>query len=148
VGPADSGPECGTTPALHQEVEAGVYCPFTAAGAVHCAVGTQCCETPVGVGASSTCVPNGTGCPVVGSIAWGCDGPLDCAGSGGVCCASGSVVVDPTCGYRRGMGIQSSHCATSCATNEMVICDGPGECGGSKVCTPFKVAGVVLGTCL
>ena len=149
--PVDAGPDCGTLPALHPETEAGAYCPFTAAGSIHCLVGQVCCETPSTVVNGSTCVTAGTACPVAGSLAWECDGPMDCAGSaaGAVCCAAGTVPLDPVCGFHRGTGFTGTHCAATCAAGEVSICDSPTDvCAAGTQCTPFKVAGVVLGTCL
>ena len=149
--PVDAGPVCGTPPVLHPEVQPGVYCPFTAAGAIHCVAGQECCETPSTVPLGSTCEPAGAACPVTGSLAWGCDGPVDCAGSaaGAVCCAAGSVALDPACGFHRGSGFAGSHCATSCATGEVSICAATTDpCAAGTQCTAFKMAGVVLGTCL
>jgi len=148
--PVDAGPDCGTPPALHPETEAGVYCPFTATGAIHCAVGQECCETPSTVVNGSTCQPGGAACPVTGSLAWGCDGPVDCEGNaaGGVCCAGGVVALDAVCGFDRGSAFTGSHCAQSCAAGEVSICSETTDpCAPGTQCTPFKVAGVVLGTC-
>ncbi len=147
---ADSGDDCGTPPALHPETEAGVYCPFTASGAIHCAAGQECCETPSTVVNGSTCQSAGAACPVTGSIAWGCDGPVDCAGSaaGSVCCAEGEVALDAVCGFNRGSGFTGSHCAQGCAAGEVAVCSETTDpCPVGTQCTPFKVAGVVLGTC-
>ena len=149
--PVDAGPVCGTPPVLHPEAQAGVYCPFTATGSIHCAAGEECCETPTTVPLGSTCQPEGATCPVTGSLAWGCDGPVDCAGNaaGAVCCAAGTVALDPACGFHRGAGFAGSHCATSCATGEVSICAAPTDpCAAGTQCTAFKMAGVVLGTCL
>jgi hypothetical protein len=146
-----SVPDCGTVPALHTETEAGVYCPFTAAGSVHCAASQECCETPSIVTNGSTCLTTGTACPITGSLSWECNGPLDCAGSGAgaVCCAGGTVSVDTTCDFDRGSSFTGSHCATSCATAEVTICSALTDpCAAGTECTPFKVAGVVLGACL
>jgi len=142
---------CGTTPALHPETEAGVYCPFTATGDIHCPAGGQCCEAPESAGGtSSTCAALGAACPIPLSLAWECDGPLDCAGSraGPVCCAAGTVATDPVCGYDRGTGLTGSYCATSCTPGDISICSSPTDPCSSGTCTPFKVAGVVLGTCM
>jgi len=149
--PVDAGPDCATPPALHPETEAGVYCPFTPAGAIHCVAGQECCETPSTVINGSTCQPAGAVCPVAASLAWGCDGPVDCAGNaaGAVCCAAGAVALDPACGYDRGSGLTGSHCAQACTSGEVSICASITDpCGPGTQCTPFKVAGVVLGTCL
>jgi hypothetical protein len=149
AGP-DAGDDCGTAPALHPEAEAGVYCPFTASGSIHCAAGQECCETPSTVANGSTCQPTGAACPVTGSLAWGCDGPVDCAGSsaGSVCCAEGDVSLDAVCGFDRGSGFTGSHCAQGCAAGEVAICSETTDpCAQGTQCTPFKVAGVVLGTC-
>ena len=147
----DAEPDCGTPPALHPETEAGVYCPFTPTGPVHCAAGQECCETPSTVANGSSCQPAGEACAVAGSLSWACDGPLDCAGSdaGAVCCAAGTVALDPTCDYERGSTFTGSHCGTSCAAGEVPLCDSTLDpCPSGTTCTPFKVAGVVLGTCL
>lgn len=148
----DAGPDCGTPPALHPETQPGVYCPFTAAGPLHCPATEQCCEAPSDAGGSaSTCEVLGATCPFAGSLTWECDGPVDCAGSaaGAVCCAGGSLYTDPVCGYERGTGFQGSHCATSCAAGELPLCAAATDpCAAGTTCTPFKVAGVVLGTCL
>jgi hypothetical protein len=146
----DAGPDCGTPPALHPETEAGVYCPFTAAGSIHCVAAQECCETPSTVVNGSTCQPAGAACPVTGSLSWGCDGPVDCAGNaaGSVCCAGGAVTLDSVCGFDRGSGFAGSHCAQACAAGEVAICSATTDpCPSGTQCTPFKVAGVVLGTC-
>jgi hypothetical protein len=148
-GPADSGPSCGSPPALHPETTPGVYCPFTATGAVHCAAGEECCEAPSGQ--ESTCQAAGAACPVASSLAWECADPLDCQGSaaGAVCCATGTTAYDSVCGYYRGSGFTGSTCATSCAPGQVEICSAANDpCVSPAQCTPFKVAGLVLGTCL
>ena len=148
--PADSGPSCGTAPALHPESVPGVYCPFTATGAVHCPAGDQCCEAPTG--GVSSCAPAGTSCPVVGSLAWECTDPLDCIGTdaGAACCATGGTTAfDPACSYYRGSGFTGSRCAASCGAGETTICSVANDpCVSPATCTPFKVAGLVIGTCL
>jgi hypothetical protein len=149
--PVDAGPDCGTPPALHPETDAGVYCPFAAAGAIHCNAGQECCEAPTAASGDSTCQAAGAACPITGSLAWQCDGPVDCAGSadGPICCAAGTVANDAVCGYERGSAFPGSHCAQSCVTGEVSLCTTTSDpCTAGGVCTPFKVAGVVLGTCL
>ncbi len=145
----DAGDTCGTPPALHPETAPGVYCPFTAAGSVHCTAGQQCCEAPSTSTDGSTCETLGTTCPITGSIQWDCDGPVDCASSslGPVCCANGTVALDATCGFNRGSGFTASHCATSCGSGEISICSEATDPCSSGTCTPFKVAGIVIGTC-
>jgi hypothetical protein len=138
---------------LHPEVQPGVYCPFTAAGGIHCPASETCCEAPSDAGgAASTCELPGATCPFAGSLVWECDGPVDCAASdaGPVCCSTGgSVHTDLVCGYDRGSGLSGSHCAASCGTGEVGICAAATDpCPSGTACTPFKVAGVVLGTCL
>lgn len=148
---ADTGPSCGTAPVLHPETAPGVYCPFTEAGSIHCAAAQQCCETPSSIANGSTCQPLTTTCPVAGSLGWECDGPVDCQGNAGgaVCCAAGTVALDPVCGFDRGTGLTGSFCATSCAANELQICAATTDpCAAGTQCTAFKVAGVVLGACL
>ncbi|HEY3821327.1 MAG TPA: hypothetical protein VGL81_29375 [Polyangiaceae bacterium] len=150
AGP-DTGPSCGTAPVLHPETTPGVYCPFTEAGSIHCAAAQECCETPSTVTNGSTCEAAGTTCPIAGSLAWACNGPIDCQGNaaGPACCAAGTVAPDPVCGFDRGTNLTGSHCATSCAPNEVDICASTTDpCPTGTLCTPFKVAGVVLGTCL
>jgi len=147
----DAGPDCGTPPVLHPETDAGVYCPFAAAGSIHCNAGQECCEAPSAASGESTCQAAGVACPITGSLAWQCDGPVDCAGSaaGPVCCAAGSVALDPVCTYDRGSSFEGSHCAQSCVTGEVSLCTAATDpCPSSTTCTAFKVAGVVLGTCL
>ena len=150
--PVDSGPSCGTSPVLHPETVPGVYCPFTAAGAVHCAAGEECCEVPSGSGAFSTCVPAGTGCPIVGSLRWECVDPLDCIGTdaGAACCATGgTTTLDPVCSYYRGSGYTGAVCAASCGAGQTTICSAANDpCVSPATCTPFKAAGLVMGTCL
>jgi hypothetical protein len=148
---ADTGPSCGTAPVLHPETAPGVYCPFTEAGSIHCAAAQQCCETPSSMPNGSTCQALTTSCPVAGSLGWECDGPVDCQGNAGgaVCCAAGTVALDPVCGFDRGTGLTGSFCATSCAANELQICAATTDpCAVGTQCTAFKVAGVVLGACL
>jgi hypothetical protein len=145
----DAGNTCGTPPVLHPETAAGVYCPFTAAGSVHCTAGQECCEAPSTSANGSTCEAAGTTCPITGSISWACDGPVDCAASaaGPVCCAAGTVSLDSTCGFNRGSGFTSSHCASSCVGSEISICSEATDPCSSGTCTAFKVAGIVIGTC-
>jgi len=145
----DAGNTCGTAPALHPETDAGVYCPFTPTGSVKCTAGQECCETPSTTPNGSTCQAIGTTCPVAGSISWGCNGPVDCAASsaGPVCCAAGTVALDSTCGFDRGSGFTGSHCATGCVSGEVSICAEVTDPCNSGTCTPFKTAGIVLGTC-
>jgi hypothetical protein len=146
----DAGPDCGTPPALHPELDAGVYCPFAAAGSIHCNAGQECCEAPSTATGESTCDAVGAVCPITGSLTWQCDGPVDCAGSasGPVCCGGGTVANDSVCNYERGSGFTGSHCAQSCVAGEVALCSAATDPCASGVCTPFKVAGVVLGTCL
>jgi hypothetical protein len=150
-GTVDSGPDCGTPPVLHPETAPGAYCPFTATGAVHCAAGQECCEPPPG--ADSTCQAGGSTCPITGSLTWQCTDPLDCQGSdagvGAVCCATGATTYDTACTYYRGTGFTGSHCALSCQTAEVQLCSAANDpCVSPTQCTPFKVEGLVLGTCL
>ena len=147
----EAGPVCTAAPTLHAETVAGVYCPFTTAGAIHCASAQECCETPSTVTNGSTCQAVGAVCPVAGSLAWGCNGPVDCVGNaaGPVCCGAGSVTLDPTCGFERGSGFAGTHCASSCAAGEETVCAATTDpCPGGTACTPFKVAGIDLGACL
>ncbi len=150
TNPPDAGPVCGTPPTLHPELDAGVYCPFAAAGAIHCNAGQECCEAPSTSTGQSTCQAIGAACPITGSLDWQCDGPVDCAGSaaGPVCCGAGTVANDPSCNFQRGSGFQGSHCAQSCVAGEVSLCSAATDPCASGVCTAFKVAGVVLGTCL
>jgi hypothetical protein len=145
----DSGPSCGTSPSLHVETVPGVYCPFTDAGAVHCTAGEECCEPPAGQ--ASTCQAGGATCPISSSIRWECTDPIDCQGSdaGTVCCATGATSYDSTCGYYRGAGFTGSQCALGCATGQVQLCSAANDpCSSPTQCTPFKVEGLVLGTCL
>lgn len=147
----EAGPACTAAPTLHAETVAGVYCPFTTAGAIHCASAQECCETPSTVVNGSTCQVEGAACPVAGSLAWNCNGPVDCVGNaaGPVCCGAGTLAVDPTCGFERGTGFTGTHCATSCAAGEQTICAATTDpCPTGSECTPFKVAGIDLGACL
>jgi hypothetical protein len=145
-GDADAGDVCGTVPSLHPESVAGVYCPFTSAGNIHCPAGDECCEPMPGSG--STCQAGGAVCPVPGSASWQCEDPIDCSGSasGPVCCGSGTVELDSTCGFYRGAGFVGSHCATSCGASEIILCEATTECPGT--CMPFKTQGLALGTCM
>jgi hypothetical protein len=149
--PVDAGPavDCGSPPALHAEIEAGVYCPFTPAGSTHCGAGEECCESPSTSAGTSLCLAVGSVCPITGSLSWACDGPLDCAGgdAGATCCAAGTVSVDPACGFRRGSGFSGSHCAQACAAGELSLCDTTSDPCATGTCTAFNVAGNVLGTC-
>ena len=149
AGP-DTGSSCGTSPVLHPETAPGVYCPFTEAGSIHCAAAQECCETPSTEPNGSTCEAAGASCPVAGSLAWGCDGPVDCQGNaaGAVCCAAGAVALDSTCGFDCGTGLSGSHCAASCASGELDTCAATTDpCPSGTECTAFKVAGLVLGAC-
>jgi len=152
AAPDEAGPDCGSPPLLHPEALPGVYCPFTAAGAIHCAASQQCCEAPEDAGgAASTCQALGPTCPIAGSLAWACNGPLDCASSdaGSVCCGQGAVFLDNACGFHRGSAFQGSYCANTCGAGEIAICDNTTDpCAPGTTCTPFKVEGLVLGTCL
>jgi hypothetical protein len=146
----EAGPVCTAPPTLHAETVAGVYCPFTTAGAIHCASAQACCETPSTVVNGSTCQAEGTACPVAGSLAWSCNGPVDCVGNaaGPVCCGAGTLALDPTCGFERGTGFTGTHCATSCAAGQQTICAATTDpCPSGSECTPFKVSGIELGAC-
>jgi hypothetical protein len=151
AAPVDSGPSCGTAPVLHPETTPGTYCPFTATGAVHCAAGQECCEAPSG-GTGSTCEDAGATCPITGSLDWACADPLDCEGNaaGSVCCAvGGTTAYDSTCGFYRGTGFTGSVCAASCGAGQVQLCSAANDpCVSPNTCTPFKTAGLVLGTCL
>ncbi len=152
-GPGDAGTDastCGTPPALHPEATPGVYCPFTAAGKSVCAAGEQCCEPPAASGQLSVCAPGGTACGVTGALVWRCEDALDCAGNAAtpVCCGSGAVVLDATCGFHRGSAFTGSHCAASCGAAEVQICESAAQCPAGKTCTPFKTNGLAMGVCL
>ena len=145
----DSGPSCGSPPLLHPQAEAGVYCPFTATGAVRsCRRRSQaCCEgagrrgDDLDVRSDDRRVPG----PRL-RFDWKCNGPLDCAGSesGAVCCGAGAVQFDGTCGFYRATNVTGTHCANACLPGEIAVCGAQADCT-SGTCTPFKVAGVVLG---
>jgi hypothetical protein len=146
-GPPPPVPDCGSPPSLHTELEAGTYCPFTPTGSVHCGAGQQCCEPTAGD--LSSCQAGGSTCPVTGSLVWECSDPLDCQGygTGTVCCATGTTAYDSTCGYYRGSGMTGSQCAATCGAGQIQICSATSGCT-TGTCTPFKVAGLVIGTCL
>lgn len=148
--PPDAGSVCGLPPTLHPEAQPGVYCPFTPTGRTICAAGQACCIAPIASAQPSSCVAGGAACPVAGSLAWACEDALDCAGSaaGPVCCGSGAVVADATCGFHRGTGFTGSRCAASCGAGEVVICESATQCAAGKTCTPFKTSGLNLGACL
>lgn len=138
-----------STPMLRFRASPGVYCPFGPGNMpMVCGAADECCEPPHVSGSASSCQAKGTACPVVGSAAWACEETLDCDG-GKVCCAAGTLALDPACGFLRGsVSLAASACATSCGAGELHICASQAECTAGTVCTPFKVKGLELGACL
>jgi hypothetical protein len=151
---------CGSQPSLHPGNGTSLYCPFGPDGgaAITCNLPTdQCCIGGL-IGnntyAPSDCESFGTGCtnPLDGGRALECEETIDCAGNnlGSICCASGSTVLDQTCGYYRGSKFKGTTCeqGATCAGGEYQICASAGDCANNQTCTPFKVAGLQLGFCL
>ena len=159
----DSGPSCPMPPEhVYAETVAGVYCPFSAPPGgknVACQSGQQCCETPAAANVPSTCVVDGTVCPIAGSTAWQCDGPLDCASSssGSVCCGIGSIETAAACGmvppFPYVSGANGSVCQAQCATQasgqeEFQVCSQDSDCPASASnCVAIAPKGVVIGYC-
>jgi len=146
---AGGGVDCGVAPKLHPEVEAGVFCPFTPTGSVHCTAGQECCEAPSTTPSSSSCQAGGITCPIAGSITWECNGPTDCVGnaSGAVCCGVGAVTTETACNYDVGSGFTGSHCGQACGPGEISLCTAATDPCVAGTCTAFKVAGLNLATC-
>jgi hypothetical protein len=138
-----------SAPVLHFRPSPGVYCPFgPAVMPIVCGASDACCEPSLASMSASSCQAKGTACPVAGSAVWACEETLDCAG-GKVCCAAGTLAVDPVCGFLRGsVTLAATTCANACGAGELHICASQAECTTGTVCTPFKVKGLELGACL
>lgn len=149
VDAADASCSNPGTPTLHFHATAGVFCPFAGpmGAPVTCAATEECCEPPVASGIASNCQTGGTSCATIGSAVWGCEETLDCTG-GKICCAAGTVALDPVCGFMRSATLAASACATLCGGGEVHLCASQAECPGGTTCTPFKVKGLELGACL
>lgn len=147
-----SGSGCFKPPvALHAEVEAGVYCPFSwttdGGKAKFCTGGQHCCEPASG---TATCASS---CPTADTD-WQCQGPLDCAGSsaGHVCCGTGTIKTQAACGAFPAFPYVSlfkgTACATACASS-YVVCSRDSECpgGGAGSCVAVEPKGGGMGYC-
>lgn len=148
IDAADAGCSNPGTPTLHYHATPGVFCPFAGplGAPVTCAATEECCEPPVASGIASNCQAGGTSCATIGSAVWGCEETLDCTG-GKICCAAGTVALDPVCGFMRSATLAASACATSCGGGEVHLCASQAECSVGT-CTAFKVKGLELGVCL
>jgi hypothetical protein len=139
---------CKPPSTLHppQMGKPSIYCPFSGMNggkAIYCMQGMQhCCEPSQG---TAMCDPIATACPA-GNTDWQCEDPTDCA-NGQHCCGSGTVVIAPPGCQNFGSKFTGTHCAASCAANEITMCTSDGECGG-KTCTPFETKGNQVGACL
>jgi hypothetical protein len=149
----DAGSECGTQAKLFPpKPDGGMYCPFSATGGgkdIYCPVTDTCCETPQG-GGPSTCVTGKTDtCPVAKSTAWQCADPADCPDAQ-ACCAHGGgtgtvTVGNDVCGPYLSK-FSGTHCAASCGTDELVVCEEQSECK-TGTCTAVKPKGNDIGVC-
>jgi hypothetical protein len=154
-GPTDAAADCKKV-TLHENAEAGVYCPFSGVDggkAITCTGGQICCETPENdAGLISTCESAGTTCPVSGSAVWGCEGPVDCtaAGSAGpLCCLTASAIVPEGmgCTYDYVSHFGGTACATSCPTGQFTVCEADGDCPSGMMCVPTTSKGNQFGVC-
>ena len=151
-GTDDGGGDCGKPASLHvPKPDGGMYCPFSAADGgktVYCPITDQCCETPSGT-SPSTCETKGSTCPVSNSTVWECQSPADCTGGQKCCAHSGTAaavtVGSDTCGPYLSK-FSGTHCAASCASGELVVCEQPSDCS-SGTCTAVKPKGNDVGVC-
>jgi hypothetical protein len=149
----DTGTTTGTTdackpPGKLYPPKAGAtdfYCPFGSkeAGTNYCKNGTEhCCEPATG---TSTCEASGTAC-ATGDTDWQCDDASEC-GSGMVCCAAATWHAGAAGCENYVSGFKGSHCAASCATGEITICQQATSCSGGTTCTPTAIKGNSVGVC-
>jgi len=159
TAPSDSGAAgdgdaaCEKPPKLFPESVAGVYCPFST-GNITCAAGQHCCETPTSAGTPSTCVANGTPCPVAGSVDWQCQEAIDCAGAdagGPICCGSGTPTTATHCGntWPEWSSFTGTQCVTSCPAPGITVCEQNSDCttDAGTTCTASKASGNDFGFC-
>jgi len=170
---SSSGPECFAAPKPpFAETAAGVYCPFSEtypAKQTVCAGGQHCCEPPEKACALSTCVADGTQCPVTESTDWECAGTLDCAaqGTGLICCGQGKIDQQgpqgPTCpdagSFPYASGFYGTACQKSCETFGsgslppqdggvgFQVCSQSSECATGYHCVGIKPKGNTIGYC-
>src|SRR5262245_24799790 len=124
-----------------------LYCPFSGADggkAIYCDTATQhCCEPKMG---QSSCVPAAMPCKA-GDTDWQCEDPIECP-QGQVCCGTGNLMknADPNCA-NTAANFSGTHCAPSCAGNEIIMCTSDAECSGGMTCLPFRARGNQVGGC-
>ena len=123
-----------------------IYCPFSGMNggkSIYCQQGQQhCCEPSMG---TSTCTPIATACPAMNTD-WQCQDPSDC-GNGQQCCGTGALTIAPQGCQNFATKFNGTHCAASCAGNEIVMCTSSAECGGNT-CIPFATKGAQVGGCM
>ena len=124
-----------------------LYCPFSGPDGgkdLYCDYATQhCCEPKTG---QAFCEPAAMPCNA-GDTDWKCDDPTECP-PGQVCCGTGMLMksADPNCANTAN-NFSGTHCAHSCAANEIIMCTSDGECTGGKTCLPFRARGNQVGGC-
>jgi hypothetical protein len=158
TAPGDAAGDTGTCespPSLFPETAPGVYCPFSGVNggsAITCTAGQHCCETPVAANTPSTCVANGTPCPVAGSVDWECEEAIDCTtgDAGAVCCGTGTPTTATHCGitWPEWNSFTGTKCMPSCPSPGITVCEKPSDCtGDAGTCTASKASGNDFGFC-
>ncbi len=154
--PNDGGSaECGKAPTFHQTPDAGPFCPFQQAadgGALFgdCnPVGSHCCIYSQKSGLPSSCNASNSACTVdAGATDFQCEETADCVGNNQVCCLSGSLAKDPSCGTYFGSKVNGTTCRSACMQGEVQICDNAqSTCPMGQTCQPFKTKAVEMGGC-
>lgn len=157
TGGGDSGGTCEKPPKTFPETTPGVYCPFSASdggGNVTCAPGQHCCETPASANTPSTCVADGTPCPVTGSVDWQCEAPIDCMALDAatpVCCGTGTQTSASSCGqtWTEWNGFTGTQCMAACPAPGITVCEQASDCttDAGSTCTASKSNGNDFGYC-
>jgi hypothetical protein len=147
----DSGACDKPPPGPYAELEAGVYCPFSAPDGGHnevCRPGQHCCEPSTG---TSTCVAAATACGA-NDTNWECEGPLDCANSnaGHLCCGTGEIETQAPCGSYPAFPYVKTFTGSSCAAacTAFVICSQTSDCKtAGETCVAIRPKGNDIGYC-
>jgi hypothetical protein len=161
---AGTGPDCASAPTLHLGDGGSLFCPFGPdSGALDCPTATTICcvggEISKGNYAVSQCGDPSQTCP--NPLPDGgkyparrieCEETADCKGDGGpmVCCATGGVPANTSCGfYRESPGLTAATCTAgaTCPAGQFQVCESDIECGSGHTCIPFRAIGMELGFC-
>jgi hypothetical protein len=142
LGPCDTHP-C-TAAKLYPD-ETGMFCPHITGN--FCAHQTQhCCENST----TSLCQTTGVACDPIYTSDWQCENPdLDC-GTGQKCCTNAGAAAQYASSYvckSAATNVTSSHCATSCQSDELSLCTADSQCPAGEHCWAFSAAAVGLGAC-